>query len=59
MIKSIQGKPISQWREWLTKEINSPCDNVKNNPEVLQVLRAFKEVLNKSMILKDLEEYIK
>jgi len=58
MIKLIQGKPVEQWRQWLHKEINSPCDNVKNNPQVLQVLRAFKEVIDKTMILKDLQEYI-
>jgi hypothetical protein len=59
VITHIQGKSIEEWRTWLSKEINEPCKNVIDNPHVLQVLRAFKETIDKTMILKDLQDYLK
>jgi hypothetical protein len=58
MIKYIQGKPIDEWRQWLSKEINEPCKNVMDNPHVLQVLRAFKETIDRAIISRVLLDYI-
>jgi hypothetical protein len=46
LIRQIRGTSIGKWKSWVQKELCPPLvDNVRNNPEVIQVLEAFADLI--------------